>query len=96
MNELLTWTYQRLNMFQLMKKYDQDVSASSVEVHSSLSHQWLCLDHKKETNAIHSLSPESSELLHLEHLEILKFSYKTNHELELFKDKVHNHKKIKH
>ena len=63
-----------------------------MEGHSSLSHQRLRLDHKKETDTRHSLPPESSELLHLEHMDILNVSYKTNHESTQFKDKVHNQK----
>ena len=77
MNELLIWTIQRSNVFQLMKKDALAISTSFVEVHPNLSHQWLRWDHKKETKAMNSLPPESSELLHLEHLEILNFTYKS-------------------
>ena len=63
-----------------------------MEGHPGLSHQHLKLGHKKETYARHSLPTESSKLLHLEHLNILNFSYKTNHESAQFKYKLHSHK----
>ena len=81
-----------MNMFQLMKKYAQEAPTSRVEEYPSLTHQQLWPNQEKETDASHYLSPESRELLHLEHLEILNFYYKTNHESTQFKDKVHNYK----
>ena len=74
-----------------MKKDAQEVLASYVEGHLRLSHQRLQPDHKKETDTKHSLPPKSSKMLHLEHLDILNFSFKTNHKSAQFKDKVHNH-----
>ena len=78
-NELLIWTIQRSNVFHLMKKDAGEVSSRRMEVHTSLSHQRNQLDHKNETEARNSSPPESSELLHLEHLENLNFTYKSNH-----------------
>ena len=83
-------------MFQLMKKDARAVSTSCMEGHLSLSHQRLQLDHKKATDVKHYSSPESNELLHLEHLEILKFSYKTNNESTQIKDKFITISKTKH
>ena len=62
-----------------MKKDAGAVSSRRMEVHTSLSHQQNRLDHKNETEARNSSPLESSELLHLEHLEILNFTYKSNH-----------------
>ena len=78
-NELLIWTIQRSNMFQLTKKDARAVSARRMEVHTNSSHQWNRIDHKNETKARNYSSLESSELLHLEHLEIPNFTYKSNH-----------------
>ena len=82
-----------MNMFQLMKKYAQEAPTSRVEEYPSLTHQQLWPNQEKETDASHYLSPESRELLHLEHLEILNFSYRTNNESVQIKGKVHNQKK---